>query len=118
VSRWEAEPKPAWVEPPDPPRVGHARKDRKRWCRGRVGREHVLGEPQLSNWGTEATRRLSEGQKPCLRPEWYPRYWLCLHEVRCVTCGRIMRRLRDSECPDFTTEITRWRTRRKPTSSE
>lgn len=109
MANWDSEPKPAWVEPPDPPRVGHRRKNRRRWCRGKVGVDHVLSTPTVSNWGVYYQERDAHRRPPCFRPEWYPRGWICHHEVRCVACGKIMNRLRDNECPDFTAEVTRFR---------
>jgi hypothetical protein len=115
MSSWGIEPKPAWVEPPDPPRRGHARKDRRRWCRGHVDREHELGEPQVSQLGRYFAERNGYDQV-CFRPEWHARRWICFHEVRCTTCGKILRRVVDVECPNFTVEITRFKTRRHSTS--
>lgn len=108
MSKYTEEPKPAWVAPPDPERVGHARKDRRRWCRGREGREHVLGEPELSHWGEQHMARTGH-DVACFRPDWYVHYWICQHVIKCIVCGRVMRRGLNNECPIYTTEITRWK---------
>jgi hypothetical protein len=82
------------------PRRG--RKNRKRWCGGHVGREHVP-VVRLSHWGQwRVTRKLPS----CVRLEWHPSRWLCTHQEMCSRCGRVMRVLDNRECPDFTEEIT------------
>lgn len=110
MSKWNKEPKPAWVEPPDPPRVGHRRKDRRRWCKGRMGRHHITGEPELSHWGMMYRTRTG-ATVACYRAEWCARIWLCQHQVRCAVCRKILRYSLETECPDYSTAVTRWRTK-------
>lgn len=50
------------------------RKKPKKWCRGHVGREHVLG--------------LIPGSHPCsIERKWWP----CTHKVSCLVCGKTVR---------------------------
>jgi hypothetical protein len=113
MSKWDSnELKPAWVDPPDPPRVGHARKDRRRWCRGRMGRHHVINEPEISALGRSYLARTG-ATVACYRAEWYAQFWLCQHQVRCTACGKILRHGLGDKCPDYSTAVTRWR--RSPT---
>lgn len=74
----------------DPEVIGHrAKKDTRRWCKGKPGREHQLD-----------IRRSSHGF-PC-GPNWSSRYW-CWHERYCTVCGKIMTTLglKPDECPDL-----------------
>lgn len=108
MSSWDEKPKPAWVEPPDPARVGHARKNRRRWCRGRVGREHTPGEIEMSPDG-ERWLRNTGYDVACFRPEWYRKFWICQHLIRCTTCGKILDRSLGARCPIYSPEVTRWK---------
>lgn len=79
-----------------------SRKDTKRWCRGKVGREHTPGV-QFGQGGRWA---LARGEAaPCKRisrdDDWqYTLYvgsrqdtgtvWLCRHEDYCTTCGKVL----------------------------
>jgi hypothetical protein len=67
------------------------RKDTKRWCKGKVGREHkaeIVRDPQLI-WRA--------GTKCQHQAQWLP----CTHLERCTECGKILRRwLPVEECPD------------------
>lgn len=106
----------SWADPnvKDPlskaqrPQQPKARKDTRRWCKGKVGREHVLTielDPRLS-WAKEGCR-------------WVP-YWVwsrkggghrerrtryaCHHHEVCTVCGKRMRDGWDfapEDCPDF-----------------
>jgi len=77
------------------------KKNTRRWCRGKVGREHVEGYA-LSSW--------ANGRKICeARPEWsygipwYDRHrgeWWCYHNVICTECGKILRSLPPEDCPE------------------
>lgn len=89
------------------PRTPHARKNKRRWCRGKVGVEHVLAV-RVSTWGQQLATRWPD-RKPCFRAEWWPSRWLCQHERYCVTCGKIIHHTLDVECPDFTLDVTRYR---------
>lgn len=64
-----------------------AKKDRKRWCGGRKGREHmpeVTLPPNVPGWKKEYC-------KPA--PDWAVRWgWriFCDHAIICKSCGRVM----------------------------
>jgi hypothetical protein len=105
----------------DAPRRPHATKDRRRWCRGRDGTEHVV-EVRLSRDALyllqrhetvipgqpTPTQRRDGRPGSCYRTEWWPWQWLCRHQQVCVNCGKILVRSLGNDCPDFTTEVT-WR---------
>lgn len=99
-------------ERPTPQR---GRKDRRRWCKGKEGVEHVP-EIVLSHharwrqdyykkpvvclwrerhrWETTADSRVWTGTD-----EWT---WDCVHEERCENCGKILVAYRLGErCPDY-----------------
>lgn len=74
-------------------RVRHLhKKDTKRWCKGREGREHTLEivyDPQLAFGGRP---------RKCLNTR---SFIPCEHIERCTTCGKVVRRwLPVEECPD------------------
>jgi hypothetical protein len=76
------------------PRRPKAKKNTKRWCRGKEGREHV---PMLMmrRWGL-----------PCdFRPSWRDQsknVWRCNHNEICSTCGKQIRySIQRDECPEF-----------------
>jgi hypothetical protein len=99
-----------------------ARKDRKRWCRGKVGVEHVR-EVRVSRFGKYWSDR--NGKPPCLweytRWRWVrhpkpgqPRTvpveeslrWRCSHESYCSACGKILEpswsiNENEKRCPDY-----------------
>jgi hypothetical protein len=103
----------AWVErldearadAPDMPRY-RARKDRKRWCRGKPGVGHVPVVAMAELWRYWQTRDGTE--RSCT---WYPaRYgradgkwdYSCWHQERCATCGKILKARLGRDCPTFT----------------
>lgn len=97
----------ALASAPEVPRH-RSRKDRKRWCRGKVGVEHV---PETV---LRARRYVwSDGGPACFRPEWNPERWHCWHRIRCASCGRTLRDGVGRECPDWSPEITRRRVVRR-----
>lgn len=69
-----------------------AKKDTKRWCKGKIGREHVnvIGK---GNWGLGSNLDLC-------RPS--PLFgWWCAHVLKCEKCGKINQRfLSKEQCPD------------------
>jgi hypothetical protein len=83
-----------------PPRRRAHKKNTRRWCKGKVGREHV---PQI----TGDRRWLSLGScRPA--PDWWPKVkwrknnWDCRHREVCVKCGKVLREgyeLAPQECP-------------------
>lgn len=68
-------------------RKGHARKDRKRWCKGKPGVEHVpevvippnAMRPECREYGM----RTRDGE-----PE---RWWACGHVLACANCGKVLK---------------------------
>lgn len=81
--------------PPKPP----GRKDKKRWCKGKVGVEHqwaVMVPTNVFGWDVN---------RPC-RPSSYgiagtDRVWniyLCKHRIVCDGCGKALRRATQTEC--------------------
>lgn len=105
MSDWDHEPHHAIVRHNQPETGRHrARKNRRRWCRGKVGVEHVL-ETRLSKF--VAYRRARGWDHPtCYRAEWWPQRWWCNHERYCVNCGKILVVTLDDDCPDFTNVVT------------
>lgn len=88
-----------------------ARKNRRRWCRGKVGVEHVP-ETRLSRYAAYRRARTDGDVPECYRAEWWPSRWWCNHERYCVNCGKIVVVSLNDDCPDFTTEVTYLRRRR------
>lgn len=93
---WDGD-KPQYAYVPDGPTPPRARKDRRRWCRGKVGVEHV---PQIAE-GKYLSRKN--------RCQWrisYSRHfdftWWCRHERHCVNCGKILDpTVPRAECPEI-----------------
>lgn len=94
-----------------------SRKDRRRWCRGKVGVKHVTAL-RISAWATQRLRHFPDSPTTC---RWVGQYhwratavhgprvweqvgwrWQCLHEEHCTRCGKILRSLLGVECPDYT----------------
>jgi hypothetical protein len=109
---------PKWYDEPhrdelratssDEPRPHRARKNTRRWCRGKVGVEHVL-EIRL---GKHAEYRctITPDSTVCYRTDITPKRWRCSHERYCVNCGKILNYSIGVDCPDFTEKITvHWR---------
>ena len=72
-----------------PPRARSKRKDTVRWCKGKEGVEHVY---EIRRWRPDW---ISDCRQ---RPSWAQ--W-CFHEKYCTSCGKIIRFLDPSECPDL-----------------
>lgn len=89
---------------PPPPEVAphRSRKNTRRWCRGKVGIEHVLDVPTLKSW-IYAVYGERDDRLPCHWVNWGKKpYWICQHQVRCVLCGKIMTHyMVKTECPDY-----------------
>lgn len=105
-------------------RPARARKDRRRWCGGHVGREHVPTVRMGKSYWTSAA--IGRGETLC---RWSPRYrwlredervpegarsrrhgmytvidryvWSCSHEIGCTVCGKILERYLGRRCPDY-----------------
>lgn len=86
-----------------------ARKNTKRWCKGKVGREHKpalrvtqwLSRAYTCGWVVNSWRAALRGggSKP---------FWECYHEEYCTVCGKIVQHwLSDKKtCPDYTEDQT------------
>lgn len=82
-------------------RSSAGRRDRRRWCGGRVGVEHVLVTrypPNLASW---VTQRRSALCGPSVHYLWSRQRWTCHHAVMCAACGRIVREYLGVDCPDY-----------------
>lgn len=106
MSRWDAdEPRRQEVRATEPrPRPQRARKNTRRWCRGKVGVDHVLATRLNKNVTYRNERGLDA--PACYRAEWWKDHWWCNHEEYCVNCGKILVVSLNQACPDFTTEVT------------
>jgi hypothetical protein len=69
------------------------RKNRRRWCRGKVGVEHEL---ELTVWDIYLSRGITE----CYRYQPGKRWtrWVCVEQERCTQCGKILRHTLGPEC--------------------
>jgi hypothetical protein len=86
-------------------RQTNKRKSTAKWCKGKVGREHVtelvLNHSMLSfkkecGWRPIYTRRTGIVQL------WRWQY-SCRHSVQCINCGKYTEYfLKPGQCPDFT----------------
>jgi hypothetical protein len=86
------------------PEEGRApgRKDRRHWCRGKVGRRHrweFTIPPNIGSW--------QPGCRPA--PDWWlrtrafqlkPEPWWCSHRWVCAECGKQVDKRRNDVCPD------------------
>lgn len=104
MSKWyDDEPRRQEVRATEPrQRPQRSRKNTRRWCKGKVGVEHVV-ETRLNKYADAPWRH---GKPACYRAEWYACRWWCNHERYCTTCGKILVASLDADCPDFTTEVT------------
>jgi hypothetical protein len=93
------------------PEVGkhRARKNTRRWCRGKSGVEH---KPvvQLTNWGER--HRTTDSTRTCHWDQHWrrvrdqtvksgPWYWYCDHEEVCSGCGKILDSSPCEKCPEW-----------------
>ena len=80
---------------PEVARSSPARKDTRRWCKGKVGRSHQIGVSDTPtyhcypapSWATEKMRER--------RGDWW-----CSHLIVCTVCGKRMGYLDGADCPD------------------
>ena len=73
-----------------------ARKDRRRWCKGKPGREHVLvvREPASPSWVCGPSRLFIRSEREA--------GWACYHQLVCERCSKVlMWRLPAGDCPDW-----------------
>lgn len=80
-----------------------AKKDKRRWCRGKVGVEHVT-EIVEDRWAGRGCRGYDIGKwvRYDDRKEWVivDQGWMCCHIEQCVNCGKKMRHIPREQCPD------------------
>ena len=84
-------------------RQQNKKKITNKWCKGKVGVEHVTEVVINHNW-TNRTRTCG----------WYPIYWsfkrrpegpkdyryTCMHSIRCINCGKYVEYfLKPEQCP-------------------
>lgn len=75
------------------------KKDKRKWCKGKVGREHNLAiraESYLENMGATC------GYKPyqIIGNDETKYHWSCIHEEYCTNCGKILASwLPEEKCP-------------------
>lgn len=112
---WDSEPRldEQKASAPDVPKH-HARKNKRRWCKGKVGVEHQL-EIALDERTVE-WRSNNHTRPACYRPDWATKTrmherskfwsWMCSHIERCTVCGKIIEHALNDRCPDYTDEIT------------
>jgi len=75
-----------------PEHVGHRRRDKRRWCRGREGVPHAYPLAcRLSKHVGRWTCRWASCRDP---------YWICWHETYCTNCDKVMEHLNADRCPD------------------
>lgn len=86
-----------------------ARKNTRKWCKGKVGRPHTpeirLEANIYSTWHQE---------HPCYRADWWTkqweRHWSCSHQEYCTTCGKILQFTLGNKCPNYEpTKVTVFR---------
>lgn len=119
---WDTKPKldEARVLSPEAPRRHRARKDRRHWCRGKVGTGHELVYRVSKNnlwWMTRypdnphysggcGWRQQQRWNRGGSRWEPVPDKWFyrCVHELGCSECGKVLTaswRLPNRDCPDW-----------------
>lgn len=93
---------------PDNVRPQRARKNTKRWCKGKVGRDHT---PEVVRHHYYAAPLFAD--KPCHWQEhWSYRAgeriklrdtrWSCYHAIKCTTCGKYLEQWPPKDmCPDW-----------------
>lgn len=112
----------ARVVAPEAPRTQRAKKDRKRWCRGKVGVEH---QPELAV--RKSAQYWKDRKDYDISCSWREnrhweigadgvRYWKgtgffawsCCHEYRCANCGKILGMV-GRKCPEFRPHPLDWK---------
>lgn len=92
---------------PDSVRTTPAKKDKKHWCKGKVGVPHV---PELTlshtamSWAKPGEVCHWNSRVRYVNGEWVTLtekgWWVCYHAIRCRTCGKyIQHSLSREECP-------------------
>lgn len=74
----------------------HSRKNRRRWCRGRVGVEHQLAI-RMGDKYTASRRECGWAyrNKPV---DWRWQRWICCEQEYCTACGKILRHFLGDAC--------------------
>lgn len=92
---WDTEPR---RDEPLQQEVGRhrARKNTRHWCKGKVGREHVVDQLR-QHYGT---CRVSQYFRHPYGEQVGKVYWSCTHWWHCSVCGKRLDKLPTSECPD------------------
>lgn len=118
LRRWDWGPRldEAKADAPDAPGPPRARKDRRRWCRGKPGVEHKpvyrISKHAMYMRAAFPRTRTSCGWIERRKWEWHmgERVWEptgtwgyeCQHERACTECGKILNHyLPAKECPDW-----------------
>ncbi len=71
--------------------VKNKKKNTKKWCGGKEGRQHQIEIILSDRYGT----KVKCGNK-MFRP-----MWLCYHQEKCNVCGKILKYSLDKKCPKF-----------------
>ena len=89
---------------PEPAKRPPGKKETKRWCKGKVGREHVRGLV-FSAWAVaRGKERCGWASRWNIHIRGYRLTWACRHREVCVNCGRVFREpwdLAPEECPAY-----------------
>lgn len=72
-----------------------SKKNTRRWCKGKVGREHT---PEIRHTGER--NGWAKGWV-CGPRRWGLKGWSCHHEEICTTCGKLLRWTLGGDCPDL-----------------
>lgn len=100
--------RPADVAIPDNVRPQRGKKDTKRWCKGKVGREHTPETVRHHYYSAPLF-----ASKPCRWQEYWEwrsgekvklrdTRWHCYHAIQCSTCGKYLDTwLTTDQCPDY-----------------
>lgn len=75
---------------PDGPAKGKAKKNTKRWCRGRVGREHQLAIIDGEKWSSPCGPVSDVPFWVLDKNEAVEPYWSCRHQMVCTACSKIL----------------------------
>lgn len=79
-------------------------KDKKHWCRGKIGGQRHTGVIELRR---DRAPWLPVNGPRCFRPEWGT-WWHCDHREICSNplCRKVLRWSLGEDCPDYSTEVT------------
>lgn len=98
LERRRTDPDAPWNQP----RMGHAHKNTRRWCRGVPDRPHNY-EVAVPVNRTSACHQVGWWDR--VKREWHRNgRWSCNHALVCQSCGKIDTRW-DGDCPDRPEEV-------------